>query len=62
MQRCTPSSTHTRCRPFVVSVFGGGAEGIQTYIDKLAGELEDTMSMCGATSLAEITPDMIRLP
>ena len=37
-------------------------EGVQTYIDKLAGELEDTMSMCGATSLAEITPDMIRLP
>ncbi|MDO4204565.1 MAG: alpha-hydroxy-acid oxidizing protein [Selenomonadaceae bacterium] len=50
------------CRPFVVAVFGGGAEGVQAYIDKLAGELEDTMSMCGAASLAEITPDMIRLP
>ena len=29
------------------------------YIDKLAGELADTMQMCGAHSLAEITPDMV---
>ncbi len=48
------------CRPFVTAVYGGGEEGVQTYIQKLAGELEDTMAMCGAHSLAEITPDMVR--
>lgn len=47
------------CRPFVTSVFGGAEEGVKTYLQKLAGELEDTMSMCGAYSLKEITRDMI---
>lgn len=49
------------CRPFVTAVYGGGAEGVRLYIDKLAGELADTMQMCGAHSLAEITPDMVRV-
>ena len=49
------------CRPFVTAVYGGGAEGVKCYIDKLAGELADTMQMCGAHSLAEITPDMVRV-
>jgi len=47
-------------RPFVTAVYGGGEEGVKLYIDKLAGELEDTMAMCGAHSIAEITPDMVR--
>ena len=49
------------CRPFVTAVYGGGAEGVKCYIDKLAGELADTMQMCGAHTLAEITPDMVRV-
>ena len=49
------------CRPFVTALYGGGAEGIGLYIEKLAGELRDTMSMCGAGSLEEITRAMIRL-
>ena len=49
------------CRPFVTAVYGGGEEGVKCYIDKLAGELADTMQMCGAHSLAEITPDMVRV-
>ena len=49
------------CRPFVTAVYGGGEEGVKCYIDKLAGELADTMQMCGAHSLAEITPDMVRI-
>ena len=48
------------CRPFVVSVYGGGAEGVKTYIEKLGAELKDTMQMCGAHSLSEITRDMVR--
>ena len=46
-------------RPFVSAVYGGGAEGVQCYVDKIGAELEDTMAMCGAKTLADITPDMI---
>ena len=46
-------------RPFVTAVYGGGAEGVQAYVDKIGAELEDTMAMCGAKTLADITPDMI---
>ena len=49
------------CRPFVVAVYGGGEEGVKLYIDKLGAELKDAMQMCGAHSLAEITPDMVRV-
>ena len=49
------------CRPFVTAVYGGGAEGVKCYIDKLAGELADTMQMCGAHSISEITADMVRV-
>ena len=48
------------CRPFVTAVFGGGEEGVKTYIEKIGAELADTMSMCGADSLKEITRDMVR--
>lgn len=47
-------------RPFVTAVYGGAQEGVKVYIEKLAAELEDTMKMCGAASLAEITRDMVR--
>ncbi len=46
-------------RPFVNMVYGGGAEGVQVYVDKLQSELADTMSMCGAHSLADIDRSMI---
>ena len=49
------------CRPFVTAVYGGGEEGVKCYIDKLAGELADTMQMCGAHSIEEITADMVRI-
>lgn len=48
-------------RPFVNAVYGGGAEGVRAYVDQLAGELADTMSMCGAETLADITPDLVRI-
>ncbi|SCK03226.1 L-lactate dehydrogenase [cytochrome] [uncultured Clostridium sp.] len=49
------------CRTFVTALYGGEEEGIKTYINKLSTELEDTMSMCGAYSLHDISRDMIRL-
>lgn len=47
------------CRPFVPAVYGGGEEGVKLYIEKIGAELEDTMAMCGAASLDQITRDMI---
>ena len=46
-------------RPFVTAVYGGAGEGVQAYIDKIGAELEDTMTMCGAANLKEITRDMV---
>ncbi len=48
------------CRPFVTAVYGGEAEGVKLYIEKLGEELKDTMAMCGAFNLKEITKDMVR--
>lgn len=47
------------CRPFVPMVYGGGEEGVKLYIDKIGAELADTMAMCGARTLADITRDMV---
>ena len=46
-------------RPFVNMVYGGGAEGVQVYVDKLQSELADTMAMCGAHKLSDIRRSMI---
>ncbi len=48
-------------RPFVTAVYGAGTEGIRVLLQKLAAELEDTMEMCGAHTLEEISRDMVRL-
>ncbi len=47
-------------RPYVNMVYGGGEEGVKVYTEKLAAELADTMRMCGAHSLGEISRDMVR--
>ena len=47
-------------RPFVNMVYGGGLEGPAALVAKLKAELEDTMLMCGAHSLAEIDRSMVR--
>ena len=49
-------------RPYVTSVYGGGEEGVKLYTDKIGAELADTMAMCGAHSIKEITSDMVRNP
>ena len=46
-------------RPFVTAVYGGGAEGVQCYVEKLGAELADTMAMCGASTLNEISREMV---
>ena len=50
------------CRPMVVAAFGRAEEGVKCYIRKIADELQDTMEMCGAASLSQITRDMVSSP
>ena len=47
------------CRPFVVAAFGGGAEGVGSYLAQLRSELADVMEMCGAATTADVTRDML---
>lgn len=48
-------------RPYVIAAYGGGAEGVQLYTEKLKAELKDAMTMTSCKSLQEITRDKIRL-
>ena len=47
------------CRPFVTAVYGGEKEGVAELVGRLGAELKDTMAMCGAHSLGEITREMV---
>lgn len=49
-------------RPFATAVYGGSEEGAKALVDKFGTELVDTMKMCGAYSLEEISKDMIWKP
>lgn len=49
-------------RPYVTAVYGGAAEGVQAYTDKLCAELKDAMRMCGVGSLSEITEKNLYRP
>ena len=46
-------------RPFVTAVYGGGKEGVEAYVSKIAGELADTMAMCGVHKIEDIGPENI---
>lgn len=48
-------------RPYVTAVYGGGAEGVQLYTEKVGQELADTMKMCGARSLKSIVASCVRI-
>ena len=48
------------CRPFAVAWFGGDAEGIRTYVEKMREEFTGAMYMVGARKLADLCPDMVR--
>ena len=48
-------------RPVLTAIYGGGAEGLRVYMDKIVGEFKSTMTMCGAASLKDITRDKVRV-
>lgn len=47
-------------RPFVTAVYGGDAEGVRLYAEKIRSELEDAMMMCGAADIRSINRGMVR--
>ena len=47
------------CRPFVVAMYGGGEQGVMDLLAQLQGELADTMEMCGAETVSDITDDLV---
>ena len=48
-------------RPYVTAVYGGGVEGVACLTEKLGAELADTMRLCGAAALKDISRDMVRV-
>lgn len=48
-------------RPYAVAAFGGGAEGVRLYTEKLIYELKETMIMTGCADLGDITFDKVRI-
>lgn len=47
-------------RPFVTASFGGQADGVKTYIDKIANELKIAMILTGCRDIKHITKRVIR--
>ena len=47
-------------RPFVNMIYGAQEEGVKALVDQQEQELIDTMEMCGASTIQEITRDMVR--
>lgn len=48
-------------RPYAVAVYGGAAEGVELYTNKIGRELHDTMLMSGAKSLDDINEKIITM-
>ena len=49
-------------RPYVTAVYGGGAEGVTVYTEKLGAELVDTMKMCGAARVSDLSEKYLFKP
>ena len=48
-------------RPYAIAAYGGGAEGVRLYTEKLIADLRDAMTMTGCATLADIKRDKIRI-
>jgi L-lactate dehydrogenase (cytochrome) len=48
-------------RAYLYGLMAGGERGVQRAADILAREVERTMQLLGVTSVAELTPDRVRL-
>ncbi len=48
-------------RPYSIAAYGGGAEGVRLYTEKVYAELVDTMKMTGCCTIEEIQGKHIRI-
>lgn len=46
-------------RPFVTASFGGATDGVETYVNKLKGELSSTMILTGCQTIEDIDSKVI---
>ncbi len=46
-------------RPYVLAAYGGGAEGVKLFTEKIKTELIETMIMTGCNSIKDINEDII---
>jgi 4-hydroxymandelate oxidase len=46
-------------RPVLWALAAGGAAGVEAAIAMLAAETREAMTLCGARSVAELTPDLL---
>jgi 4-hydroxymandelate oxidase len=49
-------------RPVLWGLAAGGADGVRQVLVGLQEELVRAMALCGATRLAELTPDLVARP
>lgn len=49
-------------RPYAVAAYGGGADAVKLYTEKIGKELHDTMIMVGCSTLSDINEDVIFNP
>jgi len=49
-------------RPVMWALAEGGEKGVRRLLELLREELDDTLALCGASGLADLTPDLVRLP
>lgn len=49
-------------RTYVIAAFGGGADGVELYTEKIGAELRETMIMTGCINISDITRDKIKMP
>ncbi|QOV41315.1 alpha-hydroxy-acid oxidizing protein [Streptomyces ferrugineus] len=49
-------------RPVMWALAEGGEDGVRRLLELLRDELDDTLALCGASRLADLTPELVRVP
>jgi L-lactate dehydrogenase (cytochrome) len=49
-------------RAYLYGLMAGGQAGVQRMVDIFAGDIERTMQLLGVRTIAELNPDLVRLP
>ncbi|MEU6251503.1 alpha-hydroxy acid oxidase [Streptomyces sp. NPDC047043] len=49
-------------RPVMWALAQGGEKGVRRLLELLREELDDTLALCGASGLGDLTPDLVRVP